>query len=775
MKILNILYKLYYNLRDWIKDIISVGKIHYISLIFILLIYVMLWKVPQIKDLLIIINQEKYHFIQMGLFFTSLTVLAFLISSLNDYISNTKHRTKVNNSIKTLESYAKKSLDRKQLYFHDNNDHKIITFKETQREYIERMFPKVLGTLLIVIVAFGINHTYYDITKEFIFFKNWSFFKSNSSIGFNISIILLFLILNQKVSIFIGKILKRIDKHRVLPIILGVCCLIIIIALGFINKKGTEGDIKNLFISTFLLAIFFFLVTTSYNKTILKFKLKIGNIIIVLFTVIVIISYVTFFIKPQLTNHINPLSIIFINFITFFTVINGLRILGKLFNVSLVTRTLIVLVFFGTCTASKSNFNHYNVSTVDTNHKLNNRLTIEDYTRKWLHERSNYIKQSKKFPVIFVSSEGGGSRAGLWSFLVHSYLYEKDPNYFNRNLFSLTGASGGGVGNSMFYTTANQFTKQQKKLSLYNTKANEYPEFKYKASVIYSGNYISSSVAAVMGRDLFKSITNFGTFKDRGRLVENEWERKYKSVFNNNYIGNEYLSIMPHSTVNSNVMPILMMNTTHLQSGQRFIVSPVKFTENKFMAGFRDFLAEYEVHNKPTTKGKNQQAIKISTSMLLNARFPYLSPVGKVPGLGQFGDAGYYDNIGGAVTRNLDAVFREVLNEKEFDSIRDRVSIRHLVIANHEKKSPSVLNGTQLSAPLKMILGATFSHPIELKKTYSKYLILSKRTNIIIKNDTIKPILPLGRILSKNGILSLEKRLENGIVKRKLDSLLLYE
>jgi len=758
---------------DWLEICLPVFKIHSISILFIALIYILFWHVPQVKDVFLIIIQKEDNISQMILFFGPLTVLAFLIAYLYDYFVKTKGEYQQ----RTNEVFAKLTRSRKE------EDLLLENLKE-DRKYFERMLPKILGTLLIVITAFAINHTYHETTG-----KSFTIFGLSGNIGFYVILLLLILSLIRQVSLGIRKRSDKFDKKGFLPIILGLLCIGAIGYFGLANKMGADNDIRNLFYAILSLAAFFFLTTTSYNKYILAFREKAAKNIIRILIVIVSVLFLILFFSPKHASYFNPISIILVNFITYFSFISFLKYLGRKYRKSILKIVIGLFIGFGWFVAYTNDYPHFEVSSVKSNHTVSERLELNNYIKHWLNERHDAILNSNEFPVIFVSSEGGGSRAGLWSFLIHSYLYERNSDYFDNYLFSLTGASGGGVGNGLFYSTVyNKNLIKNKKFSLYNTQKDSTKiSFKYKASSFYQGDYISSSVAGLMGRDFFKStfdFSNWFNFRDRGKLVESEWEKKYKMVFESNHIGKGYLSIMPQLKGENKVTPLLMTNTTHIQSGQRAIISPIKFTNNKYMKGFRDFLYNYSEHN---TK---DSIIKISTAMLLNARFPFLSPVGKVKGVGQYGDAGYYDNIGGAVTRGLESAFNNVLNDSAYADIKGIIKIKHLVIANKEKsneiksedkklkstnkdidKEDSIPYKMQLIAPLNAILGATFAHPNEMKNSYPEFLIESQRTEIKNKDgNPIEPILPLGRILSKNAILSLEARLIQ--VQSKLDKLI---
>ena len=122
----------------------------------------------------------------------------------------------------------------------------------------------------------------------------------------------------------------------------------------------------------------------------------------------------------------------------------------------------------------------------------------------------------------------------------------------------------------------------------------------------------------------FKSITNAGNYKDRGALLEEEWEEAFTAVYNNGVAGKSPLA-EPYlnrnlDTLSSYIPPLWITNTTHLQSGERAVISPVCILDDHYnMNVFMDFLDAYP---------KQDSMIKRSTAMSMNARFPYLSPSG---------------------------------------------------------------------------------------------------------------------------------------------------
>ncbi|GAB5400957.1 MAG: hypothetical protein Aureis2KO_25420 [Aureisphaera sp.] len=764
----------------WLLDVLKEIQKHLMSVIFVFIIYVMLWFVPQVNDLIIVVNQTSNHWIAVPMFFMALTVFAFFISVVGDYFDPPKPSVwnSAVNAVPEKRKLFSIPKDAKEIYLEKKAKGEVSassTYVETQPQYIKRVFPKMLGAVLILCAAFAVNNTFQDVYgHNIVFVGNW---------GLLIAIGFMLLTLNPRIT---ESILSRVARWVWLntfgPVILMGICVVVIVFLGFLNQGGTENDAERLFWALVLLAVLFLLLTLSYNKYVLWFKKNVVGRLTILFIAVILLSYTILFFNPTGLEIYTPLSIIMICLIGIYTIFNLFRIFGRRLDVPLLSMVLIVSAILGIYQANRNNFKHYDASSTDkVEHTPQERLSVNDYIDAWIDDRRELIQgqaPGERFPIVLVSAEGGGSRAGLWSFLVQSYLFDKNPDYFRTHLFSMTGASGGGGGNNMFYAQAYEL--------LQNTSAKplKYSEpdapFTYRASSIYNSDYLSASVASLMGRDLFKSITNIGSFLDRGALLEMQWEEEFKEAFerDDNALGQAYLDLLPRKGQHDYIRPIIITNATELQSGQRAVISPVSPKGNPHGLGvFTDLLAEYPDPNR---------MIKRSTAMSMNARFPYLSPVARVEGVGQFGDAGYYNNIGGNITVTLTRSLQEALARDT--TLTGKYEIRQLFITNFEQPSAEVTFSSQLLAPLSMIASATFAHPKQTERTLENiHNIQSKRTPIpqepgamtnLFKSlaeengEDIEPIIPLGRYLSEAAVRSMEARLADPEVQAQLDKVL---
>ena len=191
--------------QNWLLVLLNeLGK-YTMSIIVIIVLFLLLWVVPQIKDLIVAINQANDHWFVVFIFFASLSVMAFLITTVGTYFRMLKQpaSTPDNGDFRLQDSDTKETgrpsifqvpMDDKEQYIErQQGDISILSSsyedKEDQQQYIQRMFPKVLGTLLIIIAAFAVNNTYQMIYGEdLIISGNW---------GLMICIVLLLALLNQ--------------------------------------------------------------------------------------------------------------------------------------------------------------------------------------------------------------------------------------------------------------------------------------------------------------------------------------------------------------------------------------------------------------------------------------------------------------------------------------------------------------------------------------------------------------------------------------------------
>ncbi|GAA0727834.1 hypothetical protein GCM10009430_36310 [Aquimarina litoralis] len=758
----------------WFKSLIRESANNIISIIFIGFLYLALWHFPQTVDLLLILNQTETFLLEVPLYFSLLSISAFIIWNIPKYFYYHNYK---DISIRNLIGF----IPNQHYKFQDRSES--ASYSYTTRIHMRKTLPRILGILLLAISAlsilnamelFGLENTY---TK---------FLDPTSMLL--LVIFLLLLLSEPRLYTLLKNFLNKIANTTIVFFCISIGLMILIISLGTLNTQA-EKDLGKLFLANCALTLLFFSLSFNSYKFLKNFpkKLFYGTILVSGF--LILISFFIFNFYPKWATGVNPLSIMVLSLLSLFMICFILILVGKKIRLPLLSLITILCIFSSRFFTDNSD--HYQLeikkTTVD-------RASLDTYIYHWLKSRKDDILNTdNKFPIIMVSSEGGGSRAGLWSFLTHSYLYEKSEGaYFDRNLLSLTGASGGSVGNAMFFAEARNASISNRKADFKIQSDIENANLSYKASIIYKDNYLSAALLSLLGRDLFKEVTSLFNFKNRGQLLEDQWIRAHGQFFSdekgNLILSKEFLSFYKgvisknSKTSEAKIPPLLLINTTHTQTGNYNIISPVRYAHLRSLEGMNDFIDTVQ-------SSYPNGSIDLSTAMRINASFPFVTPVGEVrkkDGMNkttsdQYADAGYYDNIGGRVSKGIEEVLIEVLRDS-FPELIEKVKIKHVLITNSEERKITKTS-SQLTAPLTTLQNVRYGHTREImERLGDDYIVELKPTEIIPstdledsvskrkKEEKIKPVLPLGRYLSKIAIRSMEARLDT--IKSDLDLIL---
>jgi hypothetical protein len=270
------------------------------------------------------------------------------------------------------------------------------------------------------------------------------------------------------------------------------------------------------------------------------------------------------------------------------------------------------------------------------------RPAFRKYLENWINWNRAAIDSSTQFPVFFTLADGGASRSGYWAALVLGRLHEQtrydkslsNRSYFTDHLFCLSGASGGSVGNASFLASL-----------LVQQKHPELPSDTLSARYL-DNDFLSYTLARLLGPDLIKPA--FGWIKgwgDRAAALEIAMDNPAdKNSYMGEVIRGDFAQFIPNET---NRLPLICINTTRVNDGAPGVVSTLHINSS----------------NKQTTPifGKRLDALnmvapgemmRISTAMVLGARFPYMSPGGKLDE-SYFVDGGYFDNSGAGVVHEM--------------------------------------------------------------------------------------------------------------------------
>jgi predicted acylesterase/phospholipase RssA len=336
------------------------------------------------------------------------------------------------------------------------------------------------------------------------------------------------------------------------------------------------------------------------------------------------------------------------------------------------------------------------------------RQPVTEYFDNWINDtaRARLIDSSPgHYNIYFVLANGGASRSGYWTAGVLGKLEDATRGtngWFSKHLFCLSGASGGSVGNATFFAlldSTNKLASQGRKVSF--TKA---------ASEYLGNDFLSYTLARMLGPDYFKYIFHF-SWLDRAGALENSLEdiTAFDTSVMLPNMKSSFASLLavqqkPYS------LPILCINVTRVQDGNPGVVSNIKLDSLNFnnRVDVLDLM--------PADKD-----IALSTAAILSARFPYVSPAGRIDQqldtnntrAHYFVDGGYFDNSGAGIVQEMIRLINNHVRTHKDPVVKRRASkLRYVILhITNGAVGSAVLQPVSpitndLAAPLLTMVGA---------------------------------------------------------------------
>jgi hypothetical protein len=241
-------------------------------------------------------------------------------------------------------------------------------------------------------------------------------------------------------------------------------------------------------------------------------------------------------------------------------------------------------------------------------------------------------------PMLLVANAGGGIRAAYWTASVVERLLAEGPCRGEDRfapVFAASGISGGSLG---LITVAS-------------------PPEQVTAAEALGADHLAPSLSRLLFADAPQSLLGFGG-PDRAELLERSWEDQNATLERR------------FSTLGR--PPVLLLNGTTVETGCRFSVSQVETGAEPAGAMVPDCRAsaEYVAGPAPAVATLDlddflcaREDVRRSTAALLSARFPFVSPSGRVEQCGppegkpaavtHVVDGGYLDRTGAAAILDL--------------------------------------------------------------------------------------------------------------------------
>jgi hypothetical protein len=388
-------------------------------------------------------------------------------------------------------------------------------------------------------------------------------------------------------------------------------------------------------------------------------------------------------------------------------------------------------------------------------------------------------KSGKPYPIILVSGEGGGSRAGLWfSQNLINFDWETKGKFRN-HIFSVSTVSGSSVGLSTVFT----FWDKTRDATSIDKRWIDLP------ATLYANNYVGSSIRGLLLTDLYKSLGPGNWVKDRNTTLQNEeaatTARAVLKVsgdadWNNRDISDSGMTLKKDFMYffyekNGNQLqyrkntPITLINTCRSNDGRRGIFSSIKLNETYFNEAIdiAGYMYEDSICN---SKGVKQCAgikkpVSLGQACNTSELFPFFSAPAYIDNLGSFVDGGYHENSGLKSTLDIYGQLRKRLENDKLDG-KYMIYILYLKNGSGEKQLYKKMGSEPV---LLQPLHALFSQPFEGSASY-----FEERARVIGVIDSFAKFIPIS-LSPKMLVDSTITAVKNNPKKKKLESEILRD
>lgn len=331
-------------------------------------------------------------------------------------------------------------------------------------------------------------------------------------------------------------------------------------------------------------------------------------------------------------------------------------------------------------------------------------------------------------PLVLVSASGGGIRAAYWTASTLDCLFGSQPNApcaggerEHTRVLAASGVSGGSLGVTAWRTHE-------------RTPGTETWVDTLKADVL------TPTLAWGLFVDLPNSLLHLGSLPDRAEVLERSWERAWLDEAGDAASLDARSPLAKGLFATGRQPPLLMLNGTAVETGCRFNVSVLNANVDQKRQGSQaveDCLSvrAFEPETQPDTAGieaaREKWALgasvdvnefvcqgtdlRLSTAVLLSARFPYVSPSGRLTSCGSdpeasthLVDGGYFDSSAAETSAQLWAALEPIV-EHYNERAKQCVMPFAIQIDNGYDEPPGpdpAMRPLESIAPLQTVLGS---------------------------------------------------------------------
>jgi Patatin-like phospholipase len=260
-------------------------------------------------------------------------------------------------------------------------------------------------------------------------------------------------------------------------------------------------------------------------------------------------------------------------------------------------------------------------------------IALSNHIDNWLKVRRSKIEATPEpFPVFIASAEGGGIRAACWTAGVLCAIQDTEPEFAD-HVLGISGVSGGSLGAATFVALVRE--SQLGNLDRSRGSGGTGPLQTY-ADEVLGRDFLSPVLATMLISDVASCLVHKEWAEDRASVLEKAFEIGWRQAVRTDTFEGPMNALWANESRHR--VPTLFMNSTEADTGRRIVNSHVVLDPGL----------------SPAISLPNSipaHSLRVSTAVLLSARFPAISPIGSL-GEGSKSnslhvvDGGYVDNSG---------------------------------------------------------------------------------------------------------------------------------
>jgi len=280
-------------------------------------------------------------------------------------------------------------------------------------------------------------------------------------------------------------------------------------------------------------------------------------------------------------------------------------------------------------------FNMHSVRTIAAGQPVlaATQLRLSEHIDAWLESRRGEIESAgSPYPVIIVSAEGGGIRAAFWTAGLLCAIQDAEPAFAD-HVLGISGVSGGSLGAATFAALVGE--AQRDAIDVPHN-ADDMGPLQCLADQVLGRDYLSPVLATMLIPDAAACLLHGEWAEDRAAVLERTFELGWRQAVGTDAFEDPMNALWRDAALHR--VPTLFMNSSEAASGRRIVNSPVVLDPGLSSA-----------ISLPVTIPPH--SLRLSTAVLLSARFPVISPIASLGETAEDGplhvvDGAYVDNSG---------------------------------------------------------------------------------------------------------------------------------